>query len=405
MEFKVKFKSHPIPTKTIFVFLAFSIGIGLFFQNCGSGSFYVETKSEGIDFSSLTTLSTNYSFIFDPKVSESVTSDQYGRTEALRSSGSLSSSLHPPFSGTSSRLNLEAAPTTESSVLRFSPAQTLELSRYDLNKTFSSEYTLGIVLSQLQFQTDNNVIRILDLYPPESTEYNGHVFLQLERYLESGVMRHRFSSGVWYSNTQHFIRYFNIPADQIANPYFIMLAVPPQGTGFRMIVNGVEHLGDQHGPTALQGSLPPMPSNVRSLQINGYSKGTFLLQSLFLALRNLSQNELLQTYGGIAAREGISLAEGSIGSGGGGSGGGAITFSDLTSSGSRAVFSNSCTSCHSGASPQGGFNLQNYDQAVSRVGTIISRMEGSGGIMPPSGRLPQSQIDLVKQWQAAGTPR
>ncbi len=399
-------KLDKIPNKSILAFIALAVGVAVSFQNCGSGSFYVHSQFEDIDFSSLSILSANYSFIFDPKASGSVTADQYGRVEAIHSVGGISASLHPVFSGASSGLNLEATPTVEGNSLRFTPAQHLELSRYDLNRTYSGEYTLGIVLSQMQFQAaDNMVIRILDLYPPEGTEYNGHIFLQLEKYLDGTTTKYRFSSGIWYSGQQHAIKYFNIPTDQITRSYFIMLVVPPDASGFRLIVNGAEHLGEQQGPTALSGSMPPLPRNVRSLQINGYSKGSFFLHSIFMALQGLSQNDVIQTYRGIAQREGISLSGTGIGSGGGSGGGSTVTYGALTSSGSRAVFANSCIGCHSAGSPQGGLNLQDYNQAVAKIGSIISRMEGGGSIMPPSGKLPQSQIDLVKQWQAAGTPR
>ena len=63
---------------------------------------------------------------------------------------------------------------------------------------------------------------------------------------------------------------------------------------------------------------------------------------------------------------------------------------------------NSCLGCHSDPPVNGApFALANFTQASSRSAAILnvmSRQSGAARAMPPSGRLPQSTIDLVEQW-------
>lgn len=66
------------------------------------------------------------------------------------------------------------------------------------------------------------------------------------------------------------------------------------------------------------------------------------------------------------------------------------------------IMSAACVSCH-GSPPTNGapFALINFSQVSQRVNGIFNRMNlssGSPGAMPPSGRLPQSTIDLIQQW-------
>ncbi|MFD0861563.1 hypothetical protein ACFQ1M_05050 [Sungkyunkwania multivorans] len=69
----------------------------------------------------------------------------------------------------------------------------------------------------------------------------------------------------------------------------------------------------------------------------------------------------------------------------------------------QAIISNRCLGCHSDPPAGAPFPLATYDQVSARAlnGQIlgaISRSAGDPRIMPPSGRLPQSTIDLIEKW-------
>ena len=87
------------------------------------------------------------------------------------------------------------------------------------------------------------------------------------------------------------------------------------------------------------------------------------------------------------------------------------------------LFTPSCSGCHGGANPSGGLNLETASSYANLVGIdstaapgtqrvnagnpdmsyLIQRLEGtSGNLMPPSGMIPQPDIDMVRQWITAG---
>ncbi len=72
----------------------------------------------------------------------------------------------------------------------------------------------------------------------------------------------------------------------------------------------------------------------------------------------------------------------------------------------KSIMQNSCTGCHSSPPANGApFALVNFSQVSSRSGAILnamSRQSGAARAMPPSGRLPQTTIDLVEQWIEEG---
>ncbi len=99
------------------------------------------------------------------------------------------------------------------------------------------------------------------------------------------------------------------------------------------------------------------------------------------------------------------------------------TFSEIQAS----VFTPSCatSTCHAGGAPAGGLNLEAANSYTMLVGVqsgqdaafmrvlagnpdnsyLIQKLEGSasgGGIMPPSGALAQSSIDMIRQWITDG---
>lgn len=72
------------------------------------------------------------------------------------------------------------------------------------------------------------------------------------------------------------------------------------------------------------------------------------------------------------------------------------------------IMSAACVACHSSPPINGApFPLINFSQVRQIANGVFNRMNlpnGSPGVMPPSGRLPQATIDLVEQWIDAGTP-
>lgn len=87
------------------------------------------------------------------------------------------------------------------------------------------------------------------------------------------------------------------------------------------------------------------------------------------------------------------------------------------------LFTPSCSGCHGGNNPSGGLNLEAANSYANLVGIdstaaagtqrvnagnpdmsyLIQRLEGtSGNLMPPSGMIPQVDIDMVREWITAG---
>lgn len=82
-----------------------------------------------------------------------------------------------------------------------------------------------------------------------------------------------------------------------------------------------------------------------------------------------------------------------------------ITWTQLTeATGDYGVFAKYCVSCHSGANPRGGLNLENYSAAAAGKSEIESRIADSNRPMPPSGLLTEQSIQIVNQWIKSGTP-
>lgn len=81
----------------------------------------------------------------------------------------------------------------------------------------------------------------------------------------------------------------------------------------------------------------------------------------------------------------------------------AVTFSQVN----QNVFQSSCVSCHSGSASPAGIDLSTFDGVSRQVvpgspqQTKIYQ-EISDGKMPPTGALPQDQIQQVSDWITAG---
>ena len=72
----------------------------------------------------------------------------------------------------------------------------------------------------------------------------------------------------------------------------------------------------------------------------------------------------------------------------------------------RSIVQSSCVGCHADPPVNGApFALVNFTQVNQRATGMLNRMSlqsGAAGAMPPSGRLPQSTIDIIEQWIADG---
>ena len=71
----------------------------------------------------------------------------------------------------------------------------------------------------------------------------------------------------------------------------------------------------------------------------------------------------------------------------------------------KTIIDNNCIGCHSGGQPP---NLTTYSgvQAQAATGRILARViNGSPSFMPPSGSLPQADIDTVQFWLDQGFPQ
>ena len=83
-----------------------------------------------------------------------------------------------------------------------------------------------------------------------------------------------------------------------------------------------------------------------------------------------------------------------------------ISYADII----EPIISDNCTSCHSGASPSAGLNLDNYDavwqsaQNTENKSLVnrIERAEGAAGAMPTNYRLAQCEIDQINAWIEQG---
>lgn len=67
-----------------------------------------------------------------------------------------------------------------------------------------------------------------------------------------------------------------------------------------------------------------------------------------------------------------------------------------------------CVSCHSQPTPNGNTPLENYDniKAAGTSGVLLDVLRGENGrsVMPPTGALPSSEIELVERWINNGMP-
>ncbi len=73
----------------------------------------------------------------------------------------------------------------------------------------------------------------------------------------------------------------------------------------------------------------------------------------------------------------------------------------------KAIIDNNCVVCHNDAGQASFRPLTTYAQvkaAVQEAGLLdrIQLQNGESGVMPSTGRMPQSNIDVILQWNADG---
>jgi uncharacterized membrane protein len=73
----------------------------------------------------------------------------------------------------------------------------------------------------------------------------------------------------------------------------------------------------------------------------------------------------------------------------------------------KVIIDNNCLSCHSAAAGQYP-TMETYTQVrtATEKGKLICRIDDQscGTVMPQSGRMPQTNIDIIKKWAGNGYP-
>lgn len=71
----------------------------------------------------------------------------------------------------------------------------------------------------------------------------------------------------------------------------------------------------------------------------------------------------------------------------------------------KPLLQSNCTNCHSATGSASYYPLATYAQAKAAVDNILLRIQKPAGDpekMPAGGSLPQSSIELIKQWKTNG---
>lgn len=72
-----------------------------------------------------------------------------------------------------------------------------------------------------------------------------------------------------------------------------------------------------------------------------------------------------------------------------------------------AIFNTNCVNCHGGNTTNVGVTLTNYDEVKLFVnnGRVLKAMTRASNPMPPSGRLSDDIVNLIKKWKDDGFPK
>ena len=74
----------------------------------------------------------------------------------------------------------------------------------------------------------------------------------------------------------------------------------------------------------------------------------------------------------------------------------------------KVVLDQQCNACHGSSNPSAGLNLTTYTLVTANIDKIISRIDlqtGQAGIMPPSGRMAETKIQMFKDWKTQSMPQ
>lgn len=70
----------------------------------------------------------------------------------------------------------------------------------------------------------------------------------------------------------------------------------------------------------------------------------------------------------------------------------------------QPIINSNCITCHTSPPINGApFPLLNFEQVSNRSSSVFNQV--NAGLMPPSGKLPQENIDLIEQWIDGGKPQ
>lgn len=70
----------------------------------------------------------------------------------------------------------------------------------------------------------------------------------------------------------------------------------------------------------------------------------------------------------------------------------------------QPILNASCTSCHAPGGEQAGTPFTNYTEVSNFYNQITERVQGIGGIMPPSGAISDCNQLKIAAWVNAGAP-
>lgn len=70
------------------------------------------------------------------------------------------------------------------------------------------------------------------------------------------------------------------------------------------------------------------------------------------------------------------------------------------------IIQNNCVSCHQPGAQQSNSPMTNYAQIKAYVQNrqLSNRINGIGGLMPPSGKMPLCNIQIIEAWLNIGAP-
>lgn len=68
------------------------------------------------------------------------------------------------------------------------------------------------------------------------------------------------------------------------------------------------------------------------------------------------------------------------------------------------IINSNCISCHTPGGQQGSSPFTSYDEIKNYSASMVERVNGVGGIMPPTGTIPSCDKLKIEAWVKAGAP-